>query len=108
MRMLLLALALLDWTTVGSWTGNGVKGSPSFAVQSREWRIIWTVQEGFAPGLASLTVHIIDAETDEFVGVGGSTTSAGTDTTYVRTPPGRYYLTVLGTSQWRVTVQDQR
>ena len=107
MRALLIAI-VIEWATLGTWSGDGIKGSPSFETSAREWRIIWTVQEGFAPGLASLTVQVIDAKTDAFVAVAGSTTSAGTDTTYVRTPPGRYYLRMLGTTPWKVTVQEER
>ena len=97
-----------EWTEVLSRSGEGIIQTQSFDVASREWRVTWvTRNEPFEnAGIFQIMVH--DAETDELITLAANLQGVGGDTSYVRSPPGRYYLGVnSGNVEWEITVEDQ-
>lgn len=102
-------VAAADWRTVGVWEGTGVKNTETFETASREWRVIWRAATGDLPGGSALSITARHADNGRLVSIVGSQRGAGTDTSYVRSSPGGYYLEVVGVNvSWTVTVQDQR
>lgn len=98
-----------EWQTVQDWAGSGIKQTESFTTASREWRIYWkTKNEAFAgAGIFQVMVH--QAGNDALVTLAANKQGTGSDVTYVRAPPGRYYLTInSGNVDWLVRVEDQQ
>jgi hypothetical protein len=98
-----------EWQTVQDWSGSGIKQTESFTTGSREWRIYWkTRNEPFArAGILQITVH--QADNDAVVTTAANKQGIGSDVSYVRSPPGRYYLAINSANvDWLVRVEDQR
>lgn len=92
-----------DWHEVTRWTGNGIKDTETFQVQSREWRITWETS-----GAGYFGIYVHDGETDDLVTVAANTTEGGSDTSYLRSGPGPHYLTINASTNWTVVVEDRR
>lgn len=97
-----------QWTEVASWRGSGIKETESFVTVNREWRIRWqSANEPFAnAGILQLFVH---NEAGQMVSLAANKQGPGQDVSYVRAPPGRYYLKINSANiDWNVTVEEQR
>lgn len=96
------------WQVVKRWTGSGIKETETFSVASREWRISWTASNEAFAGAGILQVYVHN-ERGEMVSLAANKQGTGGDISYVRAPPGRFYLTInSGNVNWDVTVEDQR
>lgn len=92
------------WKPVASWKGNGSKNTESFVTKTGEWRIAWKMSSG--DGVLSVTVY--DSQ-NEVVDVAVIANGAGSDVSYVRAKPGRYYLTInSAATNWEITVEERR
>lgn len=99
------APALSEWRVVKSWTGSGIKQTESFRIASKEWRISWTTKNEKVAGLLQIFVY---TDSGELVTLAANQQGAGSDVSYVRSTPGRYYLTINSANvDWTVTVEDQ-
>jgi hypothetical protein len=80
---------------LGSWTGSGSKDTDTFMTTAREWRIYWVMKPTSTVG-GLVTVTVKNADTDETVArvSSGTLSETGGDSSVVRTPPGRYYLSI--------------
>ncbi|MDP3717142.1 MAG: hypothetical protein Q8T13_05150 [Acidobacteriota bacterium] len=91
--------------TGAGWTGSGSKDTESFEM-SGEWRIVWSaVPSSSVGGVLSVTVH--NANDNSIVNTmsSGRISTATQDQSVVRTPPGRYYLSINSANMtWRVAV----
>jgi len=96
------------WQEVRRWTGGGIKQTETFSVASREWRITWkSSNEAFA-GAGILQVFVYD-ENGGMVSLAANKQGTGSDVSYVRAAPGRFYLMInSGNLDWDVMVEDQR
>ncbi len=97
----------VEWRSVKTWTGSGIKETEGFDIQSREWRVSWeTKNEAFAgAGIFQIYVH---NDKDELVSLAANKQGTGKDVSYVR-GKGRFYLKInSGNVDWSVTVEDQR
>jgi len=93
------------WRVVKSWTGSGIKQTESFRIASREWRISWTTKNEKVAGLLQIFVY---TDSGELVTLAANQQGAGSDVSYVRNTPGRYYLAINSANvDWTVTVEDQ-
>ena len=97
-----------QWTQVANWSGSGMKETESFAVANREWRVRW--KSGNEPlanaGLLQLYVYNQDGQ---LVSLAANQQGAGEDVSYVRAPPGRYYIKINSANiDWDISVEDQR
>ena len=102
------APAAPQWAVVASWRGSGMKETESFAVANREWRVRWkTGSEPFAnAGILQLFVYNQDGQ---MVGLAANQQGPGEDVSYVRAPPGRYYIKINSANiDWNISVEDQR
>lgn len=98
-----------EWLRVADWSGSGIKQTESFTVHSREWRIYWkTKREAFAgTGFLAITVH--RADNDDVVASAANKQGTGSDVSYVRTPPGRYYLSInSANAEWVIRVENKQ
>jgi hypothetical protein len=95
------------WADIGGWTGTGDKGTERFAVRADEWRLVGTSSRLAKEGESWVIVKVFDADKNQ-VGT-FSIEEPGTDTTYLHTEPGLYYLTV-GTreAKWSLSAQERR
>jgi hypothetical protein len=92
-----------SWRVLKSWSGSGIKTTETFAVGSREWRIQWRASNERAAGILQIYVH---DEAGHLVDLAANHQGAGSDTSYVRGRPGRYYLRISsGNVDWRVVVE---
>jgi hypothetical protein len=97
-----------SWQQVKRWTGSGMKQTETFSVASREWRITWTASNEPFAGAGILQIFVYD-ENGGMVTLAGNKQGTGSDVSYVRNPPGRYYLMInSGNVDWDVAVEDQR
>jgi hypothetical protein len=103
------APAAAQWREIASWSGSGMKQTESFRTASREWRVHWqTANEPF-PGAGILQIMVYSAESDSLITLAANKQGTGKDTSYVRAPPGLYYLMFnSGNVDWSVRVEDQR
>jgi hypothetical protein len=91
------------WNTVGSWKGTGTKTTESFATKGAEWRINW---KSASDGILQIMVY--DAN-NKLVALAANSTAAGSDVSYVRGAPGRYYLTInSANTNWEVTAEEKQ
>jgi len=96
-----------SWRAVKSWRGNGMKETETFSVASREWRIKWeSANEAFAgAGILQIMVY---SEDGTLVTLTANKQGVGSDTSYVRTGPGKHYLMMSSANMdWSVSVEDQ-
>lgn len=96
------------WQPIKRWTGSGMKQTETFSVASREWRISWkTSNEAFAgAGLLQLLVY---DDGGNLVTLAANKQGIGSDVSYVRGKPGRYYIMISSANvNWDVTVENQR
>lgn len=97
-----------EWTEVISWRGSGIKETESFAVASREWRIRWKSGNEPIAGAGFLQIFVYGND-GSMVSLAANNQGPGEDVSYVRAPPGRYYLTINGANiDWDISVEDQR
>lgn len=96
------------WQQVMRWTGSGIKQTETFPVASREWRITWKSSNEAFPGAGILQIFVYD-ESGGMVSLAANKQGTGSDVSYVRAAPGRFYLMInSGNLDWDVTVEDQR
>ena len=94
------------WNKVASWKGRGNKQTESFQVVSRQWRVTWATIAGEPGCVFQATVK---NEFNTVVGIAASVASGGSDISYLRTEPGRYYLDIGSANcEWTVSVEDMR
>lgn len=102
------APARTGWTQVASWSGNGIKQTESFSINSREWRISWQATNEVLAG-AGIVQIMVYGDDGSLVTLAANKQGTGSDTSYVRSAPGRHYLMInSGNVDWTVTVEDQR
>jgi hypothetical protein len=87
------------------WSGGGSKDTESFEIGG-EWKVVWS---GTATSSVGGVLHVVvhDAATGRVVGNLSSGDIKGTaqDQSVVRTPPGRYYLSINSANlNWRIIV----
>lgn len=87
------------------WSGNGSKDTESFEM-SGEWRVAWSATPTSTVG-GILSISVQESATGRIVNTisSGRIQSAAQDSSVVRTPPGRYYLSISGANvSWRVAI----
>lgn len=95
-----------DTSGATSWSGSGSKDTESFSIGG-EWRVVWnaTPTSPRTAGALSITVH--DAANGRVVSSlsSGDIATARQDSSVVRTPPGRYYLSISSALvNWQVRI----
>jgi hypothetical protein len=97
----------LPWHEVRRWTGDSTKQTESFDIASSEWRIAWTTKSHVGgPGVFSIEAYSSSGE--RIAGV-ANLSREGSDISYVRSRPGRYYLSITNAAmEYVVRVEDQR
>jgi len=94
------------WREVQEWRGTGMKQTESFTIASREWRINWKTTRQNIAGILQIYVK---TEAGELITLAANSMGEGSDTSYVRSPPGRYYLEISSANiNWTVSVEDKR
>jgi hypothetical protein len=92
-----------SWIELKAWTGNGIRQTRPFTISSSEWRIAWL-------STASVfNIYVYDARTGALVTTAAAVTGKSVDSTYLRTPPGRYYLQINASNgNWAVSASAPR
>lgn len=92
------------WQRVASWTGDGIKSTPSFTVGD-EWAIEWATQPGqFGAMNFQIYTYTSDGQLSD---VDANIIGAGGDTSYKHTA-GTYYLQVNSAQHWQVSIWDKK
>lgn len=95
--------APLAWTELKAWTGSGIRQTRPFTIPGNEWRIAWLSTASV------LNIYVYDARTGVLVSTAAAVTGKSSDSTYLRTPPGRYYLQINASNgNWAVTASAPR
>jgi hypothetical protein len=96
-----------DWAPVASWQGQGIKETESFETTASEWRVAWATSKERVAGMIRIYVHRADG--GGLVSLAANQMGTGQDVSYVRTPPGRYFLRINAANvDWSVAVEEQR
>jgi hypothetical protein len=94
------------WRTIASWRGSGIKSTESFTTTASEWRVIWNA--GNLGPFGGVMQIYVNGSNGGVVTLAANATSSGSDTSYVRTRPGRYNLTINSTNDnWSVAVEER-
>jgi hypothetical protein len=94
------------WRLVNDWHGSGIKQTETFNVASSEWIVEWQTSNEPFKGAGILQIYVHD-ESGTLVTLAANTQRLGVDKSYVRSPPGRYYLTISGANlDWDIVVED--
>jgi hypothetical protein len=94
------------WQAVKSWKGSGMKETESFDIANREWRINWKASNEQTAGILAIMVH---DQNGGLVSMAANAQGEGSDTSYVRGKPGKYYLAITSANiDWEITVEEQR
>jgi hypothetical protein len=103
------AAAEPQWRKINTWTGSGNKETESFETQGPEWRIVWKFDKGQLPADGLLQIYAHDAGGKHVVSLATNVVAESkADVSYVRTPPGRYYLRINAIGNWSATAEDRR
>jgi hypothetical protein len=78
------------------FSGNGSKSTETFSTKSPEWKVAWECEEGIMISVRSADEKIVEIINSQ----------KSSDSSIVRSRPGRYYLHVIGTGDWSVAVQE--
>ena len=96
-----------DWAPVASWQGQGIEEMESFETTASEWWVAWATSKERVAGMIRIYVHRADG--GGLVSLAANQMGTGQDVSYVRTPPGRYFLRINAANvDWSVAVEEQR
>lgn len=101
-----------EWTTVYSFSGNGMKKSPTFELKGNDARIKYNYKADGNIGMGMFAVYIVD-EGDDIMKTGGfpevmtQAENEESEST-IQKSEGKYYLNVNATGNWKVTVEELR
>lgn len=92
---------------VETFTGDGIKQTPPFEVQSDTWKIVYEWQaDPQNPDFGLFNITVNNADNNQFETI-ISKEQPGRDESFVNAGAGRYYLEVgSANATWTVTVQD--
>ena len=93
------------WRTVASWGGSGTKTTESFQITGSEWRINWKTSKG-GLGVDLIQIYVYDAS-GSLVSLAANAMDAGSDTSYMHSRAGRYYLTVNTATNWAIVIEER-
>ena len=98
------------WVTIAEWQGEGMRSTESFLTQSREWRINWRTYDEPFENAGILQIFVYDANTDDiFIDLVANVQGPSEANSYVRTPPGEYYLEIISANiKWEITIEEKR
>lgn len=97
-----------EWTRVASWSGSGIKDTETFTTTQREWRINWRTQKEPFQGAGILQIYVHN-EDGALVNLAANAQGVRADVSYVRAPPGRYYLKLNSANvEYSIDVEEQR
>ncbi len=90
---------------IASWTGSGSKDTESFSVDAAEWRVRWSATATSSVG-GSLYITVYSASGERVAAASsGDIRGQRTDSSFVRAPAGRYYLSIISANvNWRIDV----
>jgi hypothetical protein len=93
--------------TVETFTGEGIKQTPPFTVNSDTWRLSYSFESNTdVQNVSAFNITIYNADTDEFVNI-ITLENPGSDTSFVNAGAGSYYLDIgSANATWEVTVED--
>lgn len=95
--------------SAGSWSGSGSKDTESFNVRGGEWRVAWRAVSTSPRTAGSLSIYVHDAPSGRMVSnlSSGDISGARQDSSVVRTPPGRYYLSIISALvNWEISISQ--
>lgn len=97
-----------EWVEIASWSGSGMKTTETFVITSDEFRIKWkTMNEAFENS-GIFQIYVND-ESGQMVSLAGNKQGPGSDVSYVKEGPGRYYLEINSANiDWDVSVEEQQ
>lgn len=96
-----------EWVTVTTFTGKSDKTTAPFHISGAKWRINWTVKAD-EPEYAGFHFFVYpEGETVMYV-ESVSQDGIGSDTTYIYTGNGSFYITVLAANlkSWTIEIED--
>ncbi len=89
------------WAVKGLWQGSGSKDTEEFVV-GEHWRVDWM----FSPSQTGLfQVFIYRADGRVLMNLAANSQKGGTDTSFWA-GPGKYFLRINASGDWKVDVQD--
>lgn len=94
-----------SWSRVPGWKGSSIKDTETFNIASDEWRIRWETSSG-QTGFTLFQVYVYSASS-ELKSVAANVAAKGGDVSYMR-GSGRYYLSIINTTQPYSIVVEQR
>jgi len=105
----LIALQASTWTSIGSWSGQGIKETESFNATQREWRLTWTAKSiDSGLNMRSFGFSVYSAKDDRPVSTvsGGPTETSGES--FVR-GAGRFYLKITSVNAaWTIKAEERK
>ena len=95
------------WAPLGRWSGTGDKGTSRFRVTGDEWRLAGTVRRLKKTEHPWIVVQVFDSSRSQVATF--SIEDIGSDTTYLHTDPGVYYLGVsTHEARWELAAEERR
>ncbi|WP_234111752.1 MULTISPECIES: hypothetical protein [Chryseobacterium] len=99
-----------EWTKVYSFSGNGMKKSPTFELTGNEARIKYNYKADGGLGMGMFAVYVVD-EGDDIMKTGGvpevmSQAENEESESTIQKSAGKYYLNVNASGNWTVTVEE--
>lgn len=93
------------WVEVTKITGDGIKNTENFTVDSDNWRISWDTQAGDA-GEQNFQIYVNDGK-GNLVDVAANVIGANTDTTYMH-KAGEYSLKIITAQPYTITIEEAK
>ena len=93
------------WVDVTKFEGNGIKNTEKFAIDSDEWRIVWSTQVGDA-GKQNFQIYVNDKD-GELVDLVANIIGQGNDISYMN-KSGEYSLKIVSGQPYTITIQEKK
>lgn len=98
------------WTTVYSFSGNGMKKSSTFELTGNEARIKYNYKADGNVGIGMFAVYVVD-EGEDIMKTGGfpeimSQAESEESESTIQKNEGKYYLNVNASGNWTVTIEE--
>lgn len=98
------------WTTVYSFSGNGLKKSPTFELTGNEARIKYSYKADGNVGIGMFAVYVVD-EGEDIMKTGGfpevmtQAENEESEST-IQKSEGKYYLNINASGSWTVSIEE--
>jgi hypothetical protein len=98
---------IVQWRTLGSWSGRGNAQTESFTMDSGAMRVVWETRNETVPGAGAFRLTVHSAISGRPLLVAVDHRGPGRDTSYLQEDPRVFYGVVESTSlEWSFKVEE--